>query len=112
MPATRAIEPVTTVFALRVRQPLLALALWTLPVHLAGGHVFIEEQSALAAELCVSPVVGGLASRVRADKDGLAVLAPVLPLAELFAHRTLVHNQTLACCMRLLTPRYAPGPPP
>jgi len=92
--ATRAVEPVTAIFALWVGQPLLALALRALAIHFAAGHVFLEKQPATRAHFGVAPMVRCFAAGIGTDEDRPATLAPVLPLGHLFANGTLLHDGT------------------
>jgi len=92
--AGRAIEPVATVLALRVRQPLLFLAFGTLAIHLAMADVFFKDQAASRTNLGIPAMIRGLASRRRADIDGMTVVTPVLAARHLFTYRALFHQDT------------------
>ena len=92
--AARTVEPVAAMLALGVGQSLLAFTLRALPVHLAAGHIILEEQAATGAKLGIATVVGCLAARIWADEHRLAPFAPVLPLGHLLADRTLLHDGT------------------
>ena len=95
MPAGGAIEPVAAIFTLGVRQPLPAFALGTLAIHLAVGHILVEQQPAPGARFCIAPVVRRLAVRRWTNKNRFAVLAPVLALRLFLTDRTLFHRSTL-----------------
>ena len=92
--AGRAIEPVAAVLALRVRQPLLFLALGTLAIHLAMADVFFKDQAAFCADLGIPAMIRGLASRRRADIDSMTIVTPVLAARHLFTYRALFHQGT------------------
>lgn len=94
MAAGRTIEPVAAVLALRVRQPLPLLALGTLPIHLAMADVFFKDQAAFRADLGIPAMIRGLASRRRADIDGMTIVTPVLAARHLFTYRALFHQGT------------------
>jgi len=92
--AGRTIEPVAAVLALRVRKPLLFLALGTLAIHFAMGNVFIKDQTALRTDLGVPAMIRSLASRCRTDIDGMTVVTPVFAARHLFAYRAFFHQNT------------------
>lgn len=95
MPAGRTIEPVTAVFALGIRQSLLALALGALAVHFAVGDIIFKQQSAFGTRFCIAPEVRGLAVGCRANKNRPAILTPVLTFGLFLANWTLFHLHTL-----------------
>jgi hypothetical protein len=74
---------------------LFFLALGTLPVHLAGFHVLLEEQSAARADLHPRFTDLSAAPRRRAKKNRFARLAPVLAFLFFLAYRTLFHKTSL-----------------
>ena len=84
MPATRAVEPVATILALRIRKPLLALALGTLAIHLAAGDVILEDQATLGAHLGITAMIRGFTSRRRACEDRMTMITPILAASLLF----------------------------
>ena len=94
MTAGWAIEPVTAILALRVRQPLLFLALGALSIHLAMADVFFKDQAAFRADFGVPAMIRGLAARRRADIDGMTIVTPVLAARHLFTYRALFHQDT------------------
>ena len=94
MTACRATEPVAAVLALRVRQPLLFLALGALSIHLAMADVFFKDQAAFRADFGVPAMIRGLAARRRADIDGMTIVTPVLAARHLFTYRALFHQDT------------------
>ena len=94
MAASRAIEPVATVLALRVRQSLLFLALGTLTIHLAMADVFFKDQAAFRADLGIPAMIRGLTAWRRADIDSMTIVTPVLAARHLFTYRALFHQDT------------------
>ena len=96
MAAGRAIEPVAAVLALRVGQSLLLLALGTLAVHLAMADVFFKDQAAFRTDFGIPTMIRGLATRRRADIDGVTIVTPVLAARHLFTYRALFHQVTLS----------------
>lgn len=94
MTAGRTIEPVTAIFALRVREPLFFLALRTLAVHLAVSDIFIKDQAAFRTNLGITTMIGRLAPRCRTDVDRVTGVTPVLAARHLFTYRALFHQDT------------------
>ena len=78
MPASRAIEPVAAILALRVGEALLLFALWALTVHFAVSDVIFKDQTAFCTNLGIASMIGRLATRRRADKNRVTRIAPVL----------------------------------
>jgi len=70
--ATRAVEPVAAVLALRIGETLLAFAFGTLAVHFTLSDVVFENQPALGTDLCVTTMIGGLATWRRTGKNRVA----------------------------------------
>ena len=94
MPTSRAIEPVATILALGVGEPLLLFTLGALAVHLTVGDVIFKNKSAFCTDLGITPMIRGLAAWRWADKNRTAGVTPVLTASHLFANRTLFHQST------------------
>ena len=95
VPTGRAVEPIFAELALRLGKPLFLFALGTLPIHLAGLHILLEEQPAARADLHPRLTDLSTAPRRRAKKYRLARLAPVLAFLFFLAYRTLFHKTSL-----------------
>jgi len=95
VPAGRAVEPILAILALRFGKPLFLLALGTLPIHLPGLHILLEEQTATRTDLYPRLTDFSTATRRWAMKYRLARLAPVLAFLFFFAYRTLFHKTSL-----------------
>ena len=94
MTTTGAIEPVTTILALRVGETLLLLAFWALAIHLAIGDVVFEDQTAFCTDLGIAAMIGLLATRRRTDKNRMTRVTPVLAASHFFTNRTFFHQST------------------
>jgi hypothetical protein len=95
MPAGRTVEPILAELALGFGKSLLLLALGTLPIHFAGFHILLEQQSAARADLHPLFTEFRPAPRRRAEKYRLTRLAPVLAFLFFLAYRTLFHKTSL-----------------
>jgi hypothetical protein len=95
VPTGRTIEPILAELALGLGKSLPLLALGTLPIHLAGFHVLLEQQPAARADLHPLLAEFRAAPRRRAKKYRLARLAPVLAFLFFLAYRTLFHKTSL-----------------
>jgi len=92
MAAARAVEPVSAVFALRIRETLFAFTLRTFAIHLALGDIVPENQSALGTDLGIPTVIGCFAARHRTDENGVAGIAPVFASSLLLANGAFFHG--------------------
>jgi hypothetical protein len=95
VPTGRAVEPIFAELALRLGKALFLLALGTLPIHLAGFHILLEEQPASGTDLHPRLTDFSTTTRRRAKKYRLACLAPVLAFLFFLAHRTFFHKTSL-----------------
>ena len=78
MAASRAVEPVAAILALRVGEALLLFALWTLTVHFTVSDIIFKDQAAFRTNLGIASMIGRLATRRRADKNRMTRITPVL----------------------------------
>ena len=94
MSASRTVEPVAAILALRIGKTLFLFALGAHAVHLAVGNVFIKDQAAFHTNLGVPAMIRSLASRCRTDIDRMTVVTPVFAARHLFAYRAFFHQNT------------------
>jgi hypothetical protein len=90
----RTIEPVATVFALGIREPLPLFTFWAHTIHFTIGDVVLEKQAAFRTDLGITTMVWRLAARGRTDVNGLTGIAPVLTTSHFFTNRALFHKNT------------------
>jgi hypothetical protein len=94
VPTGRTIEPVATVLALRIGEPLFLFTFWAHAVHLAIGDVVFEDHPAFCAALGIAPMIGRLAARCRANENRVTGITPVFAAGHLFTNRTLFHQNS------------------
>jgi len=86
------IEPITAVFALNFRKPLVLFALRALPVHFPVGDIFFEYQAAAGAFGRIPFAYFAAAILHGADEDRFTGAAPVFPFFHFLANRAFFHG--------------------
>ena len=94
MAASRAVEPVATIFALRIGEALLLFTLGALAIHLTVSDVIFKNQAAFCTNFGITAVIGCLAARCRTNKNRMTGITPVFTTSHLFTNRTLLHQNT------------------
>lgn len=93
MAAGRAIEPVATMFALRLGQTLALFTFGALANHFALAEILAENQPAAGAIFGVAFADCGTAGRQRTAEDRLAGAAPGFVFFQFFADRAFFHGR-------------------
>ena len=94
VPASRAIEPITTILALRIRKALFLFTLGTHAIHLAIGDVVFKNQAAFCTNLGITTMIRSLTARRRTNKNRMTGITPVFAPSHLFTNRTFFHQNS------------------